>query len=230
MQERAGARHNLWMTRAPGGFKRMNFPLNGLVLYLPLWHPELSGATIVSKDLNAYSFAVTSPTWGRTGRTFNGTSDVISTGSIYSYAANASATLIAWINTTSNAEQGIIAIGNVDISIDLDDNRLLTQRNYSAGLARLVNSTYTVPSGVWTCVATTLFGGNVSFFADGLAKDANLACPNDAGTNQLLRVGYGRAGAVAYMNGLIGEAVIYSPAVNFAGYQRFYQTTKWRYL
>lgn len=56
----------------------MKFPIDGLVLYAPLWHPELSGSPFKSKDLNAHSCVVTQAAWGITGRTFNGNGDFIS--------------------------------------------------------------------------------------------------------------------------------------------------------
>lgn len=56
-----GVKRNLWSTRQSGLLapKRMNFPIDSLALYYPLWHPELSGTPIISKDLNAISGAVT---------------------------------------------------------------------------------------------------------------------------------------------------------------------------
>lgn len=71
---------NLWANNMIGGltpYKR-NFPLNGLALYLPLWHPELTGSTIISKDLNAHSCVVAGAIWGVDGRTFE-TADEIET-------------------------------------------------------------------------------------------------------------------------------------------------------
>ncbi|KKL23084.1 hypothetical protein LCGC14_2428930, partial [marine sediment metagenome] len=44
-------KRNLWATQQNGILapKRMNFPIDGLELYLPLWHPELSGSPITAK-------------------------------------------------------------------------------------------------------------------------------------------------------------------------------------
>ncbi len=45
---------NMWRTNG-----RMNFPIDSLVLFAPFGHPELSGASFSSKDLNAFTCSVT---------------------------------------------------------------------------------------------------------------------------------------------------------------------------
>jgi len=63
---------SLWMTRKSGlqAPKQISPSLNGLVLYAPLWHPELNGSPFLSKDLNAHTLTVTGATWTSQGRQF----------------------------------------------------------------------------------------------------------------------------------------------------------------
>ena len=61
-----------------GVYKRRFIFDSTLALYLPLWHPDLIGSPIISKDLNAHSCTVVGATWGLQGRTFAGGDDYIS--------------------------------------------------------------------------------------------------------------------------------------------------------
>lgn len=93
---------NLWRT-----WERANFPLSGLELYLPLWHPELSGATIVSKDLNAHSCTVVGALWSTTGRWFDKIDDIIVVPdhtAIQNIFDSSGGTIVAWINPASVGE------------------------------------------------------------------------------------------------------------------------------
>lgn len=50
---------------------------NGLVFYAPLWHPDLSRSSFITKDVNEYSCAVVGAVWKYNGRDFDGNDDHI---------------------------------------------------------------------------------------------------------------------------------------------------------
>ncbi len=103
-----GVNSNLWRRTQSGllGVNRRNFPIDGLELYLPLWHPELSSSPIISKDPNAHSATVTGAIHlPNVGRDFDEVDDRITFGTVNSHKwmhgfGNTSAfkwTIAAWI-------------------------------------------------------------------------------------------------------------------------------------
>ena len=52
------------------GLPPYDFPTNGLVLYIPLWHRSLSGGSFESIDQYMHVCTVTGATWSPSGRTF----------------------------------------------------------------------------------------------------------------------------------------------------------------
>jgi len=95
---------NMWRT---GG--RLNFPLNGLALYAPLWHPELNVSPFISKDLNAYSYTITGTTWGVQGRTFDGTDDIFNNSTTAFQLPVV--TITGWFYANSVQTQGDLTVG-----------------------------------------------------------------------------------------------------------------------
>lgn len=71
---------NLWRAGQSGLYApvRTNFPIDDLELYFPLGHPELTGTSLTSKDLNALTGTVTGAVHTPpTHRLFDGTDDSI---------------------------------------------------------------------------------------------------------------------------------------------------------
>jgi len=82
MTTQVGVTRNLWSTQQSGLMvpKRMNLPLDSLELFLPLWHPELSGASFKSKDLNAQACVAVGGPQDSQGRVFDGDDYITMTG------------------------------------------------------------------------------------------------------------------------------------------------------
>lgn len=106
MITQVGVNRNLWATRQSGLLapKQMNFSIDRLQLYLPLWHPELSGTTIISKDLNAHSCTVTGAIHNPpTHRFFDGNDDKIVVPNHASLAGMTSFTVEVWMKSDGDA-------------------------------------------------------------------------------------------------------------------------------
>jgi hypothetical protein len=232
-----GVKRNLWFTEQ-GKVKRANFPIDSLSLYLPLWHPELTGTPIISKDLTAYSCAVTGAVKGYYGRTFDGSDDLILVGDMGAFPTKG--TLIHWIYPTSmdnyrntfstsataggsragiRFEEDATGIFTADVALD---NANATIHTYLAsGMA--INTWYCVVL-IWDSVANTVIGllNDVQKFSE-----ANTTW---ATTMPAVRVGVGyQLSAVRSWKGIVGDVWMWSRALSLLEASHVYTTTKWRY-
>jgi len=228
MSQLVGVKRNLWFTEQ-GRVRRANFPIDGLVLYLPLWHPELTGSPIISKDLNALSCAVTGAVWTSTGRTFDGSDDTINCGvsDVLNLAAGAH-TILLWAKTTTT-----------------DEKYLYLRWTYPSGYGMAISATQklqiwagtdppgwlagnsTFNDGLWHLVGYSKNGTAVTVWLDGQADGT----PTGG-------VGLTNPGATAYIasrdggncwSGSIGEGWIYNRIVSAVEANHIYSSTKWRY-
>lgn len=106
--------NNMWRKTQAGLYapERLRFSVDRLALYLPLWHPELNGTTIVSKDLNAVSCTTTGTTWGSQGRTIAGDGYRIVCGDILDsifVGTAAKFSIVIWFKPTGAAGNESIA-------------------------------------------------------------------------------------------------------------------------
>jgi len=206
----------------------MDFILNpNLVLYLPLW--KLDGSPFVSKDTYGRPCAVTGALWRPNGRWFDYIDDRIQTIlPDYNLTANANVSLLAWINTNSSSDQGIMAIGSVYMCINLD--ALVFGARCFDGASKVASSGYTISKNTWYLLAGVFSGGTVDFLVNGDLVAADQACSNQVALNQHLFIGFGYVPAAAqFFSGLIGEVAIYNRALTPLEILRNYQATKWRY-
>lgn len=229
----------------------MTFPLSGLVLYLPLWHPELSGATIISKDLNAYSCtvigAVHSP---NVGRVMDGDDYVDIDSALASLAATTTGTIIVWVkipDATPAAAMTLVAFGDTNanerVLFDITSQGLLRAVVNDAGENTwLLDTDAAVFSDdTWACVAVVHNGTQATLFANGAQPDQAFSAiwlgSKTKWFSQLTGLDNGRIGCENYNNGdntgfltgTIGEVWMSTKAITLAEYQRFRQGTKWRY-
>lgn len=230
MSQLVGIKRNLWMTQAPGGFKRMNFPINGLVLYLPLWHPELNGSTIVSKDLNAHSCTVTGATWGTLGRTFNGSSHFIDCGKAASLDITGDITILCWVNR-NDVEAGMFPVckagGSTTYQYAL---YIATGRTLFFAYGNnqwLTASTILVTASAWQMIGISLTAASGFYFINATTEVSGGATP----VSQDKKLSIGRRGETddLYFGGLIGEVLIYNRALTPYEIKSIYLATKWRY-
>jgi len=115
VKTRLSINKNLWGHTKQGLYAptyQRDFPLSGLNLYLPLWHPELNGAvSVVSKDLDASTWGLTNTTWSSVGRVMTGVDRINAPSANYLNFGTGDFTIIVWVNTTNTAAAKMV-IGN----------------------------------------------------------------------------------------------------------------------
>ena len=218
--------------------KRANFPIDSLSLYLPLWHPELNGSPFNSKDLTAYSCAVTGAVKGYYGRTFDGSDDLILVGNMGSWPSKG--TIIHWVYSTSmdnyrnsfstNASAAGIRTGvhfEEDATgafvADLADDATSGLSHYYLASGMTINTWYCVAL-IWDSVANTVIGllNDVQKFSEAHTLWAT--------TMPAVRVGVGyRLNAERSWKGIVGDVWMWSRALSLLEASHVYTTTKWRY-
>ena len=250
-----GIYRNLWATTQHGLLapKRMNFPIDSLELYLPLWHPELSGSPIISKDLNAISSTVTGATHGITGRTFDALDDVIvvDASSAYEDLFVGGGTAVFWINPASDGEGDL---GHV-IETKANAGWVLNVQSEAAGKVELrFIKWFDGTVGVWSTTATEVtigtfahvvityndgaVGNNPIIYIDGVAKTVGDGLTedstpigttmSDSGTD--MRIGDSSSSTRGF-DGTIGEEQLHKSKVfTQANVDQHRDTTKWRYV
>ncbi len=231
--------NNLWRRNQGGLYApdRRRFPLNGLVLFIPLWHPELTGSPFLSKDLNAFSCAVTGATWGTTGRTFDGINDYIATGAFTALDFGASDwTALVWAKITGtgvvDGEQTLFAKTGATWATpgkQLKWVEATTKFAFGAwGIGDYAFNT-AFPINIWHLVGVTFNDTTnlTSFFVDAVADgSATVALTADNATHTL-RIGF--SGDILPMKGIIGEVFLYNRALTVTEIQHILLATKWRY-
>ena len=225
---------NMWRTR-----NRMNFPLDSLALYLPLWHPELSGSSFLSKDLNAYSCTVIGATWGIQGRTFDG-DDYISQATFLDVAP-AKVTFEVWFNLTSNFGAGsplrhflffktnITGEDRIWFYLNQVDGKLTLTAEYNdGGLSSFASDIASWVGGTWYHAAITFDGATWLMYVDGVLQAGSIAKAGfmKDGTQSDFLIG---SDLTNYFVGIMGEWRAYNRDLTLAEIQHNRNATKWRY-
>lgn len=243
--QQAGVRRNLWARQQSGLYapKRMNFPINGLVLYLPFWHPELSGSPIVSKDLNAHSCTVYGALWSPRGRWFDNLDDKIDCGNPATLALTGSQTQEVWMNYDVATDTGSLIskdnnVGQRQIIFKINATPVIqflvfkTDAVFSSivGSTTLLIDTWYHIVAVYTSVAdgSSLLDLYLNGSPDAVQVTNAISPVQTQGVNYL--IGHREyAGGGEPFGGTIGEARIYSRALSAAEILHNYNATKWRY-
>jgi len=212
-----------------------------LVFYLPLY--LLDGATIMDRSAYGHSCAVTNAIWTPSGRTFDGTDDIITTPNTTDITNiwTGGASFVAWINPASDGE------GNLGLIIDKTRWYLRVQGEtagfvylylYRAGNTQ--NGAWTtdsaiVPIGSFSQIAITFNDNSVAndpiiyFNGNSTPITETTPCENPA-TDAAFALNIGdNDGSTRCFDGTIGEVRIYSRCLNPLEIQRNYETTKFRY-
>jgi hypothetical protein len=229
MQTITKVNSNMWR-RAQG--KR--FPVNGLVFYAPLWHPELNTSPFISKDLNAHSCTVTGATWGITGRTFDGTDDIINCGSdAVLDGLTSSLTICSWVYANSSGEGGFGRIIEKSGNLDSFMGGVGAESIYFNIIIGTVPKTPSanLSYGAWHCVIFEYDHANSEVFVevDGV-KGTPVAATGNIDSHAASDFIIGNdSGTARTWDGVIGEVLSYNRALTPAERLNYYQSTKWRY-
>ena len=219
---------NLWRR-----YQGKRFPVQGLALYAPLWHPELSGSPFISKDLNATSCTVTGAVWGITGRTF------VSTSSQYIDCTNGASldiqgviTIEAWVNVSAFGDKVIVSnydagAANCQYQLKLGAGKNLLYDIATGGQEEMI-STGTIDTG-WYYVAAVNDLSNVHFYINGVLDSSPATAKTPPATRGNTSIGRGGSYNGLYLDGIVGEVRIYTRILTASEIARNYQATKWRY-
>lgn len=227
---------NLWRS-----WDRLNFPLPGLVLYLPFGHPELSGSPIISKDLDAHSFVVSGTTHGLLGRTFDG-DDKIKKAIANFRSGDSQGTIVAWHKGTGSGDlfsSADEATSGYFFEFQLNSGYLrVLQRNNDATDTLLASSTLT-NDNAWHCSFLCSSGTAWSMFVDeGAAEAMTIQVGSntgdwfaDTGNRDNIIVGALNrdGGEEGLLTAIVGELHIYDHLFTLPERRQVRNATKWRY-
>jgi len=218
----------------------MNFPLYGLVLYLPLWHPELSGSPIISKDLNAISCTVTGAVHSPPlGRTFDGTGNVVKTAAAVSVPT--AFTALAWWKRSGASGGAVLGFYHTIFAAlngRNDYNGFLVisdgtscRGDINTSLGNYTSTTVVISAIGWHLIGYVWTGSNLYTLTDGSisAAVATTGTLNSGTTG--MRIGRWLDNNNYYLtNGLIGDAWVYNRSLTTLEFQQLYLATKRHYV
>lgn len=248
MTTQVGVKRNLWATQESGLLapKRMNFSIDRLEYYLPMWHPELSGATIVSRDplFNADSNDVTGTVFSpNVGRVFDGDDFITQTTFLDTPPANVSFEF--WFSPTVTYDSGattpeyILSKNNVAaqdrffILLDSTAGKMITFFEYNnEGLqSGLVSDSTSWTGGQFYHIVVAFDGSTWRMYVDGAVQSATQASNGFMmdGTNTNFEIGR-ETGGVNFVNMTIPEVRVYSKALSLREVNRNRLGTIWRHI
>ncbi len=245
---------NLWRTNG-----RLNFPLNGLELYLPLGHPELSGSPITAKVPlgGGITGAVTGATHTPpTHRVLDG-DDFFDLSSGISTLVPSAGTLMMWMWSSSATVGVLFGAGKGGVDQQNYSQFVLAGANFTGDYAdetllysiisgnveklRLVLrvGTGTYNDGVKRHIALRCDGVDNAIFVNGVKQSITFGVGNATTANWFLNpadaaeVFIGKrtySGSPAYLTGKVGEFWLYSVGLSDLDIAHAYRSTKWRYV
>lgn len=201
------------------------YPLNGLVLHLPLWHPELTGSTIISKDLNAHSCEVTGTTWGIQGRAFDG-DDIIITPTVAVGSGIFTMSCVVSVPSLSFGSYGLMG-GPMDYM-----GLSMVPEGFNVGKSAVAAGTtvaYTIPWNTFlrvTAIAISATQGNI--YVNGVFIGTSTVAACTLG-NRLFNLGAASSVADIPFTGKLGEAQAWNYGLSVPEIMKNHLITKWRY-
>lgn len=212
---------------------------DGLVLYLPFYHPELQGSPIISRDSYAHSCTVTGALWTPQGRNFDVADASIAVGSASDtfIGGLSQASLEAWFTPSIVIGQPhwIMGRGNyiTGVGYFLYQAAAVLRMDMeftTAGVQDFAFNT-TLVAGQWYHVFVVFDGSNLIYYVNGqLDKTSAIGVDTIKGsTLNVLSLGKRSDSASGWFNGKIGEVRIYNRALILAEIERNYSATKIKY-
>ena len=251
----SGVGDSLWVKRSSGLgvlVARRRFPINGLVFYAPLWHPQLNTSPFNAWDIAngaVHSCTVADATWGVTGRTFDGTDSLItvSAASAFANLFDGGGTAIAWINAAGIGENSAGRIFHKQVGWNLhikgDEGTtcdLRSDHDFDGTDGQWQTDPAVITYGTPVMVTITYDNGHVNnnptFYINTTAKTVGSGVTEvktPVGTRvddsaSVLYIGNDPTKIVTF-NGIIGEQWLFNRSLTSLEIQHIFETTKWRY-
>jgi len=192
---------------------------HGCVLFLPLWHDELSGGVFSSVDDFRHICTVTGALWRPSGRFFDGNDDKITFPSL-GIGANGTASVIMWFRLDTTA-----TVKGAPISLLGDWLYQNNANNYLYAPGGAYNWAGGPAANIWYHLAVTWAGNSTTaiLYHDTIAVAAIGTWAMSAFTTTI-------GNATNSMSGLVGEFRVYKDRVlTAAEVAHDRNATKWRY-
>ncbi len=217
--------------------------LSGGVFYAPLWRPDMGGSTFY--DLAGHNLCTNyGAIYGNQGRTFDG-DDYIKNSTANWRSGDSSGAIEAWFKLTNKTVNHTI-FGTGDeasalyyLYIYTDASGLINIEQKNNDSADLIHGgTDCSVGGAWHHVIINSSGTAWSIILDDVAETLTVSSGANSGdwfadTSNRDNFTFGVVQVsifAGYMDGVIGEARIYSSPLTVSHGQRNRQATKWRYI
>lgn len=214
----------------------------GCVLYLPLWHPSLSGPVFKSADPFGHICTVTGALYkgDKLGRWFDHSDDLINCGhhSAFNFTDASNFTVIVWMKTDTDFSGGEVSIiskwevaANPRMRIAIEtDNSLRFDISDGANTDFVDPATDPTDNAWHFIVAIYESGVKLEFLMDTVSLGTDVVFnAGDFSTTDDLVIGNRDGGGSAYSE-YVGEVWIYNRVLAIAEQTHIYNVAKGRYL
>ena len=210
---------------------------DGLILNVPFWQYDLTGATFKSTDNYQHTCTPSGTTWTTLGRTFNGTSDYLTIDDAAVLRVG-DCTLEIWYQVGTPAG-GSGTLRNLSIKADDfsaadfvglynfndEPGSFVFESRVGGGAAKIVEYYPAYPNGTWVHITATRASGAAIIYIYAVNKASGTL---DAGATASVEPWY-ISGTSRTIAGTVGESRIYNRALTPAEVQQNYLATKWFY-
>ena len=230
-----------------GNFGSPKLGLGGCVLYVPLWRQELTGSPFQSSGVYGVptsTCTVTGATWGKYGRTFDGTDDEITIPASTTLTLPNGFTVVANVKFTDvTTGRYFFGIGyGVSGADDTGDLRITAAGKIEAYWNRTAGA-YVGQTGIIVLNNTDFYNIVVvyqpnafpllyiNFNSDG--SNVGTTGTYASATNWKVNIGassYAGGSKGTPMQGITGEIFLYNRVVSSVEVKQIYDATKWRYV
>ena len=145
---------------------------------------------------------------------FDGGDDYVQANSTYSFEANESFTIEAWVKINAQEEVNFATLHNRQLAIGMNSSGQFIGISYTDAV-QTHNSGYELEPGIWYHLAAVFSGGSSTLYVNGVSQ-GNAANANSEKTGQMIYVGRGYVtgliGSFTYLNGQMDEVRFWEEA------------------
>jgi len=215
------------------------FPItDNLTRNFPLFHPDMTGTTLTSKDANARTSTVIGAAYSSSaGRVFNGTTDYIDAGNADNLANwTSDMALEAWVRydiTTVGDQMPLSAwTGKTDNTVPYDIWGIGSHFDFRMGEGAsqaIARYALTPVLGTWYHIVGTIEGTTLRIYVNGVLGESTDTFVGTRQTGTKLTIGAGNNAGFRPWEGSIGEWRFYKQALDQTEVTTLYNATKWKY-